>query len=508
MRKEPIVLYDNNKFIIYGYEILADFPQLIVNENIDFRTFKLNCDLLREDLKTGSAHYHLNLSGRAILKHKDEILKELSKIENKEKVIIELLEDNATEEEEILNFFLANNIKVSLDDFGTVSSNFDRLIKYKNVIESIKIDRILWVNMLNVVKEIVSFCNKNGIDVIFEKVETKDELDRLISIGGRFFQGWYFKDNFLTKSALEKAEIRMDDSLLIEFFKKAIELSKNKQDLNDIIRTFEILAIAHSLNIDFNSEEFFKLKERVLKENNYNGQESYNVDKKLRQVIKILLAENGDYLRFIEESLKILRFYLTENNNDVKIYNALKKIIDKSTNFSTGLKESLIELEALDLSASENKDEDILNKSKFEVDVRFSFNRYKKENKSFVVGLIYIESMNNILLNYGYSAYVKVFHKAMNAIINGIGKDDVVAIIDNNTFGVLYDGDDPLKLKKLKERLSNVELRVDKTFETLKARVCGTMPKSDDRDAEDLLSRLYGLFYEIYSFRDRNFVFE
>ena len=65
------------------------------------------------------------------------------------------------------------------------------------------------------------FCNENNINVIFEKVETKEELDELISIGGKLFQGWYFKENFLSKNALEKAEIRMDDSLLIEFFKKS-----------------------------------------------------------------------------------------------------------------------------------------------------------------------------------------------------------------------------------------------------------------------------------------------
>jgi hypothetical protein len=55
-----------------------------------FRTFKLNLDLLKEELKTSTTHYHLNLSGKTILKYKEEILKELSKIENKEKVIIEL----------------------------------------------------------------------------------------------------------------------------------------------------------------------------------------------------------------------------------------------------------------------------------------------------------------------------------------------------------------------------------------------------------------------------------
>jgi EAL domain-containing protein (putative c-di-GMP-specific phosphodiesterase class I)/GGDEF domain-containing protein len=508
LRREPIIKYENDKFSIYGYEILADFPQLIINEDIDFRTFKLNLDLLKEELKTSNVHYHLNLSGKTILKYKEEILKELSKIENKEKVIIELLEDDAPEAEKILNFFLANNIKVSLDDFGTLSSNFDRLIKYKDVVESIKIDRILWVNMLNIVKEIVSFCNENSIDVIFEKVETKEEINDLINIGGRLFQGWYFKENFLTKDALEKAEIRMDDILLIEFFKKAIELSQNKQNLNDIIKTFEILAIAHSLNINFNSEEFFKLKEKFLKEDVFNNQEACVVDKKLKQIIKILSAENQDYLRSLEEGLKILRFYLTIDNNDMKVYNTLRKLIDKSTNLLRQLKESLTELEVLDLKTFESNNGDFLDKKKFEVDIRFYFNKYKKENKNFVVGLIYIESLKDILSNYGYSAYTKAFIKAMNAIRNSIGKEDTVAVIDNNTFGIIYEGNSPLKLKKLKDRVSNVEIQIDKVFEVLKVMACGTMPRSDDKNAEDLISRLYGLHYEIFSFKNRDFIFE
>jgi EAL domain-containing protein (putative c-di-GMP-specific phosphodiesterase class I)/GGDEF domain-containing protein len=508
LRKEPIVFHEDDKFSIYGYEILADFPQLIVNEDIDFRTFKLNLDLLKEELKTSTAHYHLNLSGKTILKFEEEILKELSKIENKEKVTIELSEDDVPEAEKILNFFLANNIKVSLDDFGTVSSNFDRLIKYRNVVESIKIDRILWVNMLNVVKEIASFCNENNINVIFEKVETKEELDKLISIGGKLFQGWYFKENFLSKNALEKAEIRMDDSLLIEFFKKAIELSQNKQNLNDIIKTFEILAIAHSLNINFNSEEFFKLKEKFLKENIFNNQEICVVDKKLKQIIKILLAENQDYLKSLEESLKILRFYLTINNNDMKVYNTLRKLIDKSTNLLRQLKENLTELEVLDLKTFESNNGDFLDKKKFEVDIRFYFNKYKKENKNFIVGLIYIESLRDILFNHGYSAYTKAFSKAINTIKGSIGENDVIAIIDNNTFGILYEEDNPLKLKKLKDRISNVEIRIDKVFEVLKVRACGTIPRSDDRDVEDLISRLYGLHYEISSFKNRDFIFE
>lgn len=193
MRKEIIVEYNSNKLGIYGCEILSDSPELIINEDIDFRTFKRNLYLVKEEIKTSNIYYHLNLSGKTLSKYRDDVLRELLKIENKEKVIIELVEDNIPKAEEILSFFLINNIKISLDDFGTLLSNFDKLIGYKDVIKSIKIDRVLWINMLNVAKEIVSFCSENGIDVIFEKVETKEELDRLISISGKLFQGWYFR---------------------------------------------------------------------------------------------------------------------------------------------------------------------------------------------------------------------------------------------------------------------------------------------------------------------------
>jgi GGDEF domain-containing protein len=192
----------------------------------------------------------------------------------------------------------------------------------------------------------------------------------------------------------------------------------------------------------------------------------------------------------------------------MKVYNTLRKLIDKSTNFMAELKESLIELEVLDLKAFESNNREFLDKRKFEINVRFYFNKYKKESKNFVVGLIYIESLRDILFNHGYSAYTKAFSKAINTIKGSIGENDVIAIIDNNTFGILYEGDNPLKLKKLKDRISNVEIRIDKVFEVLKVRVCGTMPRSDDRNVEDLISRLYGLNYEISSFKNRDFIFE
>jgi hypothetical protein len=80
----------------------------------------------------------------------------------------------------------------------------------------------------------------------------------------------------------------------------------------------------------------------------------------------------------------------------MKVYNTLRKLIGKSANFMAELKENLTELEVLDLKTFESNDGEFLDKRKFEVDIRFYFNKYKKENKNFVTGLIYIES-------YGYS---------------------------------------------------------------------------------------------------------
>jgi hypothetical protein len=56
----------------------------------------------------------------------------------------------------------------------------------------------------------------------------------------------------------------------------------------------------------------------------------------------------------------------------------------------------------------------------------------------------------DILSNHGYLAYTKAFHKAINTIKGSIGENDVIAIIDNNTSSILYEGDSPLKLKNLK----------------------------------------------------------
>jgi EAL domain-containing protein (putative c-di-GMP-specific phosphodiesterase class I) len=194
VRREPIIHYpEDNQPYIYGYEILAEKPFLIKTIEDDFNVFKLN--FLLNEFNDGKV-YHFNLQGRTILKFWKEIVEFLNKSSHREKVVIELSEGelSASKLSEVFNIFSKENIKVSLDDFDTASSNFDRFIEYRHIVESVKIDRILWKNMLGVVSEILKFGKNNNIKVICEKVESKEELEILIFIGVRYLQGWYFKD--------------------------------------------------------------------------------------------------------------------------------------------------------------------------------------------------------------------------------------------------------------------------------------------------------------------------
>lgn len=85
VRREPIVKYKDNKFIIEGYEVLADFPQLIVNEEIDFNIFKINLNLVLDIIGKENLKYHLNLDGKTLIKYENEVYNLLKNIKEEYK---------------------------------------------------------------------------------------------------------------------------------------------------------------------------------------------------------------------------------------------------------------------------------------------------------------------------------------------------------------------------------------------------------------------------------------
>lgn len=84
----------------------------------------------------------------------------------------------------------------SLDDFGT---GYSSLSYFKQLpLHELKIDKsfvkdiMFDTNDKKIVQTIISFGKQLGLDVVAEGVETEDQYDVLVSLGCKYFQGYYF----------------------------------------------------------------------------------------------------------------------------------------------------------------------------------------------------------------------------------------------------------------------------------------------------------------------------
>jgi EAL domain-containing protein (putative c-di-GMP-specific phosphodiesterase class I) len=107
--------------------------------------------------------------------------------------------------------------KVSLDDFGTGYSSLNQLRVLP--VDEIKIDRSFVSNILTdhndfkLVSSILSLAENFELDVVTEGVENLNQIDKLLMIGCRRVQGYYYSkpvpekafDEWLEESAVQPA---------------------------------------------------------------------------------------------------------------------------------------------------------------------------------------------------------------------------------------------------------------------------------------------------------------
>jgi EAL domain-containing protein (putative c-di-GMP-specific phosphodiesterase class I) len=85
---------------------------------------------------------------------------------------------------------------VALDDFGTGYSSLSQLLSL--ALTKIKIDRTFITGIdenptsYKIVKSLVALSSDMQLECIAEGVETREELESLISLGCFFVQGYYF----------------------------------------------------------------------------------------------------------------------------------------------------------------------------------------------------------------------------------------------------------------------------------------------------------------------------
>lgn len=116
------------------------------------------------------------------------------------RVALEILEDidtlNTAEILKQLNSLRYLGFKISIDDFGSRSSNFSRLLEFSP--DYLKIDGSFIKNILSdkksliIVEAIVLLCKKSNIKVIAEFVHNKDVQARVKELGIEYSQGYYW----------------------------------------------------------------------------------------------------------------------------------------------------------------------------------------------------------------------------------------------------------------------------------------------------------------------------
>lgn len=119
---------------------------------------------------------------------------------NPSRVALEILEDIDTlDTPEILsqlNSLRYHGFKIAIDDFGSRSSNFSRLLEFSP--DYLKIDGLFVKNILSdkksaiIVEAIVLLCKTSEIKVIAEFVHSKEIQSKIEQLGIEYSQGYYF----------------------------------------------------------------------------------------------------------------------------------------------------------------------------------------------------------------------------------------------------------------------------------------------------------------------------
>ncbi len=116
------------------------------------------------------------------------------------RVVIELTEEPIGAEtyrlQEIIALYRRHGCAIAVDDVGAEASNLDRIGYFQPDI--IKIDAAMLRRSLRersfrqVLKGVGAMAEGIGATLLFEGVETEEELQRALELGARYLQGWFF----------------------------------------------------------------------------------------------------------------------------------------------------------------------------------------------------------------------------------------------------------------------------------------------------------------------------
>lgn len=212
---QPIVSLDNGS--IFGYEALSRITLRGCTINIEelfamaaskkklWQLERLCRETAIKNAKSKPMHSKLFINVDSNIIHDPEMktgftyekLKEYKL--NPEEIVFEITEQNAVKSMELfkesIEHYRNQNFNIAVDDFGTAYSGLKRVCSLHP--EYIKIDMSLIRDIdkdplkKSAVASTIDFCRDNGIKVIAEGIETKEELKTLAVLGADYGQGYF-----------------------------------------------------------------------------------------------------------------------------------------------------------------------------------------------------------------------------------------------------------------------------------------------------------------------------
>jgi EAL domain-containing protein (putative c-di-GMP-specific phosphodiesterase class I) len=172
--------------LLYRGYIPNDVLFYRVNELLDIYLFNKALNYLKSFDKNNL--YTINITTTSLVKYFDKLYNIISENNN---IYLELLEKDVSLYDVVDSNF---NKKIILDDFGSILSNFDRIINFKPF--AVKFDKVMLhfgVSFLSVLRQELE---SRGILCIFEKIGTQEEYDKVKQAGFTFMQGFLLDNLF------------------------------------------------------------------------------------------------------------------------------------------------------------------------------------------------------------------------------------------------------------------------------------------------------------------------
>jgi EAL domain-containing protein (putative c-di-GMP-specific phosphodiesterase class I) len=363
---QPILAIDTGE--IYSYEVLGRYVDddgsvkslgaFFSDETVSgYETLEVDRIVRKQALeqfaKEGKDKYlFINIRLEWIAKYADELEKLPTLLWVQElgidtsKLVIEITEEEFNTDDKTLNklvdYYRKSGCRIAVDDYGKQASNIDRLAVLAPDIIKICMEYVQKSEKSDHYREYMralsSFAERVGIEVLYEGVETQEQLDACIETKGRFFQGFLLAK---PQPSISNASINNEVFSLSRHY--SIAHLHHKSNCITKLRQFWDLRIERYLakkefNIlsddinDYLSKlllKFSGLAKRVYFCNGYGVQLSHNIEIEGKEIKLVDYRQrNWSWRRYFQEATLMfkagMKSYLTTSYKDAttkeKIY--------------------------------------------------------------------------------------------------------------------------------------------------------------------------------------------